>query len=170
MSILIRTEEPKDQEAVYDLVEEAFDSELEANLLRLFDANNSSAFSLVAEKSSQVVGQILLSKMTDDIESNLKIYALGPMAVDPDFQNSGIGTKLVNKAIEKAVKSGVDAIFVLGHDSYYPKFGFVSTAEYDIACEYDVPAEVFMVKDLTGQLSILKGETVRYANEFKEVF
>ena len=171
MIVKIRKEELKDQEVVYDLVEDAFDSELEADLVRLFDISKNGVLSLVAEVDNKVVGYILLSQMSV-FESNddIKIYSIGPMAVDPEYQQNGIGTKLVNEIIKMAKNSGVDAIFVLGHNSYYPKFGFVSTEDYDIVCEYDVPPEVFMVLGLTDKFSTIHGKEVRYAKEFGQVF
>ncbi|ORU77780.1 GNAT family N-acetyltransferase, partial [Francisella tularensis subsp. holarctica] len=42
--------------------------------------------------------------------------------------------------------------------------------EYQIKCEYDVPADVFMVLDLSAKLASLKGQTVYYAEEFGKIF
>jgi putative acetyltransferase len=58
----------------------------------------------------------------------------------------------------------------LGHPSYYPKFGFKSTARYQIKCEYDVPDDVFMALDISGKLVFLKNQTVYYAEEFRKIF
>ena len=36
-------------------------------------------------------------------------------------------------------------IIVLGHANYYPRFGFVPASRLGIACEWEVPDDVFMV-------------------------
>ena len=52
---------------------------------------------------------------------------------------------------------------------YYPRFGFGPTVGTGLACEFDVPAEVFMVAELTpGSLSALSG-TARYMPQFNDV-
>ena len=44
---------------------------------------------------------------------------------------------------------------VIGHPGYYPRFGFVPSIKYNITSEYDVPPDVFMIKEL--QLGVLDG-------------
>jgi len=46
-------------------------------------------------------------------------------------------------------------VVVLGHPEYYPRFGFVPSINYDIRSEYEVPPDVFMIKEL--EESALKG-------------
>ena len=51
---------------------------------------------------------------------------------------------------------------VLGHPSYYPKFGFAPASQYGIKSEYDVPDDVFMARELKpNALKDAKG-TVKY--------
>lgn len=58
---------------------------------------------------------------------------------------------------------------VLGHPTYYPRFGFVPSVRYGIKSEYNVPDEVFMIAELRE--GALAGRTgmVRYAAEFNDV-
>jgi len=37
---------------------------------------------------------------------------------------------------------------VLSHPEYYPRFGFAPGVHSGLGCEYDVPAEAFMVLEL----------------------
>ena len=85
--------------------------------------------------------------MTAEKDNKLKIYGLAPMCVALRYQHQEIGTKLVEIIIKEARKNNIDAIFVLGHPSYYPKFSFKPAREYKIKCKYDVQANVFMVLD-----------------------
>lgn len=108
--------------------------------------------------------------MSAEKGESLNIYGLAPMCVAPEYQNQGIGTKLVEKVIQEAKKNNIDAIFVLGHPSYYPRFGFKPTSLYKIKCEYDVPADVFMVLDLSNKLHSIENQIVYYAEEFRKAF
>jgi len=39
-------------------------------------------------------------------------------------------------------------VVVLGHPGYYPRSGFVPSIKHNITMEYDVPPDVFMIKEL----------------------
>ncbi|ACD31290.1 GNAT family N-acetyltransferase [Francisella tularensis] len=171
MHVKIRYEKLKDQELIYKLISEAFDTSDEEKLVRLLHTDHQSLISLVAETDdSSIIGQAIISKMTAEKDETLKIYALAPMSVAPKYQHQGIGSKLIEAIIKEAKKNNINAIFVLGHPSYYPKFGFKPATEYQIKCEYDVPADVFMILDLSAKLASLKGQTVYYAEEFGKIF
>jgi putative acetyltransferase len=59
-------------------------------------------------------------------------------------------------------------VVVLGHPSYYPRFGFAPASTKNIACEYEAPDEAFMMLELTaGYLSGAEG-TIRYHDAFGE--
>jgi hypothetical protein len=59
-----------------------------------------------------------------------------------------------------------DAVVVLGHPQYYPKFGFVPAETKGLRCQFDVPPEAFMVLELRiGALEQTRG-VVRYCPEF----
>ena len=83
---------------------------------------------------------------------------LAPMAVASQYQHKGIGSKLIKAGLEQCQALGYDAVIVLGHPDYYPKFGFVPSVKYNIKSEYDVPDEVFMVLELVpGSLKDQQG-------------
>ncbi|APC91140.1 MULTISPECIES: GNAT family N-acetyltransferase [Francisella] len=171
MHVKIRYEKLKDQELIYKLISEAFETSDEEKLVRLLHTDHQSLISLVAETDdNSIIGQAIISKMTAEKDDKLKISGLAPMCVAPRYQHQGIGTKLIEAIIKEARKNNIDAIFVLGHPSYYPQFGFKPAVEYQIKCEYDVPADVFMVLDLSAKLAQLKDQIVYYAEEFSKVF
>jgi putative acetyltransferase len=91
------------------------------------------------------------------------------MCVLPRYQHQGVGSALIRKVVIEAKRKHIDAIFVLGHPKYYPRFGFSQTDELNIFTEYDVPAEFFMVLDITRKLKNIENKTVCYAHEFKEM-
>ena len=91
------------------------------------------------------------------------------MAVLPQYQEQGIGSQLVREGLKACADLGYDAVFVLGHPSYYPRFGFEPARPKGFPSEYDVPDEVFMALELKpGALEDRKG-TVNYHAEFESV-
>ena len=89
---------------------------------------------------------------------------LAPMAVAPLHQRRGIGSALVRAGVDEARQLGVDVVAVLGHPTYYPRFGFSPASRFSITCEYDVPDEAFMVRELRpGALAGKKGVVMYHA-------
>jgi putative acetyltransferase len=100
---------------------------------------------------------------------NLNIMGLGPMAVAPDHQRKGIGSALVREGLKRCKQLGCQAVVVLGHAEYYPRFGFVPAARYGIRSGYDVPDDVFMIAELV--VGALRGASgvIRYDEAFGSV-
>ncbi len=70
---------------------------------------------------------------------------LAPMAVLPENQRQGIGSKLIKTGISKMKNRKCPFIIVVGHPDYYPRFGFEPASRYGIQSEWDVPDEAFMI-------------------------
>ena len=171
-NIVIRQETAKDYPAVYALNLSAFGRKEEARLtdrLRLSDAFIPE-LSLVATIENKIVGYILFTKIrivnnADETQS----LSLAPMAVLPEMQCEGIGSRLINYGLQKARKLGYKSVIVLGHKEYYPKFGFVPTTKWCIKAPFNIPADAFMGLELVeGGLEGVTG-TVRYAKEFNNI-
>ncbi len=47
------------------------------------------------------------------------------MSVSPNCQGLGIGAKLIKAGHEVAGTLGYEAIVLIGHEGYYPRFGYV---------------------------------------------
>jgi putative acetyltransferase len=95
------------------------------------------------------------------------MLGLAPVAVLPDYQRQGIGGVLIRHGIEECARLNCQAIVVLGHPEYYPRFGFIPANQKGLKCEYSVPDEAFMVLELEcGALDGCSG-TVKYRPEFK---
>ena len=91
------------------------------------------------------------------------------MAVLPGWQNQGIGSMLVQKGLEACRRQKFEAVVVLGHPRFYPRFGFIPSVEFGIRSEYDVSPEVFMILELKpGVLSGSPG-TVKYHEVFDRI-
>ncbi|QSW89988.1 MULTISPECIES: N-acetyltransferase [Flavobacterium] len=153
MEVLIRQENKNDYESVFRLIEKAFKD------LEYSDHNEqflverlrkSEGFipqlSIVAEVGGQIVGHILFTKL--QIVNELNVFeslALAPVSVLPEFQGKEIGSKLILYGHEQAERLGYESVVLLGHEGYYPRFGYERCEKYNIKMPFDVPAENCMV-------------------------
>ena len=153
----IRTENEEDKASVRAVNVSAFDTISEADLVVALHEQAHPIISLVADEEGSIVGHIMFSPMILTGHPELEIMGLAPMAVLPEHQRKGIGSALVRVGLDACVKIGVGAVVVLGHSEYYPRFGFLPSSRFGIGCEYEVPEEVFMVKEL--QQGYLRGAT-----------
>jgi len=157
--MLIRIEKKEDINEIRQLNIKAFGQNAESNLIDSLRKAGVPLISLVAKSHGTLIGHILFSPV--DLKpqgKELKIAGLAPMAVLPDHQNKGIGSKLVSVGLEHCKQMGYDAVIVLGHPDYYPRFGFTSSVKFGIKSTYEVPDNVFMIKELKeGVLSNCHG-------------
>ena len=170
MTVAIRLEEAIDLAAIRDVNLTAFPEPAEANLVDALRANGKATLSLVAAQDEKIIGHILFSPMTmESNEGQCQVLALGPMAVLPDAQGQGVGSMLVRAGLDRCKRAGVGCVLVLGHPTFYPRFGFKPASPFGIRCEYRVAPEYFMVVELAeGALSAISG-IARYAPEFAGV-
>ncbi|HEY5648662.1 MAG TPA: N-acetyltransferase, partial [Nitrospiria bacterium] len=126
--------------------------------------------SLVYEEKRELLGHIFFTPvdLVGDAPGIL-LMGLAPMAVVPDRQRQGIGSALVKAGIQECISEGYDAVFVLGHPEYYPRFGFVPSVAYGIRSEFKVPDEVFMVLELRENALKGKQGTIKYHKAFQNV-
>lgn len=160
----IRPEASGDRAAIHTLNVAAFGQPDEADLVDRLREQAEGYIGLVAEQAGEVVGHIAFSPATlDPAHPGLDVRGLAPMAVTPGCQRQGVGSALVRAGLDACRASGADAVVVLGHPAYYPRFGFASGA---LRCEYDVPPEVFMALSLTPEALDGVEATVRYHPAF----
>jgi putative acetyltransferase len=75
----------------------------------------------------------------------------------------------VEAGIERLHSMSCPFIVVIGHPTFYPRFGFQPAASYGLTCEWNVPAEVFMVKILTPEVGDRLRGMARYRAEFSAI-
>ena len=164
--IAIRRERPGDEQAIHRVNESAFGGLDEAAIVHALRANGGMTLSLVAELDGAVVGHILFSSVS--IEPEGTAVGLAPMAVLPGQQRRGIGGRLVRESLELLRAAGHDAVVVLGHPEYYPRFGFVRASRFGLRCEFECPDEAFMAMELTPGTLTGRSGIVRYRSEFHQ--
>ncbi len=126
----IRSAQADDAEAIDRVIRAAFaGTEFghrgEAELVRMIAADGDALVSLVAERNGEIVGHVLFSRM--DVEADgapLAAAGLAPVAVLSDFQGQGIGDALIRAGLDELRGQGIGMSFVLGHEGYYPRFGY----------------------------------------------
>ncbi|SCG79134.1 putative acetyltransferase [Micromonospora echinaurantiaca] len=80
---------------------------------------------MVAEYGGEVVGYALLTRVrVRSDEHTAPALALGPVAVAPHRQRIGLGTAVVQAALDAATELGERLVVVLGAPAYYRRFGF----------------------------------------------
>jgi putative acetyltransferase len=142
---LVRPPKLKDFPGIHAVETAAFGREDEALIVEGVRAEGAALVELVAEEDGEIIGHILMSRMTT--EPVQRVAGLGPVAVRPDMQGRGWGEGLCQAAIEIVRSQGADAVVVLGHETYYPRFGFSREAARLIASPYaHLPA--FMALEL----------------------
>lgn len=126
--------------------------------------------SLVARNDQGILGHILLSEIhIVGGKSECISLAMAPVSVHPEFQGLGIGSALIDEAILKAKELGYGSVIVLGHPEYYPRFGFQSTANWQIQAEFEVPEEALMGLELeVGALEACRMGVIEYPDVFFE--
>lgn len=83
------------------------------------------ALSLVAEIDGQIVGHVLfMPERTRLLGEDVAIVNLAPIAVDPARQKQGIGGALIEAGHSLAREKGYALSILLGHTTYYPRFGY----------------------------------------------
>ncbi|MCA9900399.1 MAG: N-acetyltransferase [Anaerolineales bacterium] len=170
MNLIIRRETAVDTPKVYAVEAAAFGRPAEAELVQKLQQSVVNTISLVALLGNDLVGHILFSPVTVKSEAGeFTAVALGPVAVDPSHQNKGIGAELCRQGIEACRKAGYELAFVLGHPTYYPRFGFAPSAPHGLYCQFEVPEEVFMVLELVPGALRGKRGTVYYHALFSGV-
>jgi putative acetyltransferase len=196
LSLIIRAELPEDLAAIREVNRRAFNQDQEANLVDALRSNGAALLSLVAILDGQVVGHIMYSPATIGTDSRSEPTrvrvsnaagtgegvtgegvtgaevtgaALAPMAVLPEHQRHGIGSKLIEAGTQKLRDSGHPFIIVLGHPDYYPRFGFIPANTLGITCEWDVPSEAFMILILDQSKTQTLSGLAKYRPEFATV-
>lgn len=170
MEIKIRQEQEKDWDSVYRVVKAAFEAAEHAdgdeqdlvNRLRRSDAFIPE-LSLVAEWKGGIIGHVLFTKIKI---GNHESLALAPVAVLPVYQGQGVGKKLIEAGHRRAKELGFCSIIVVGHPTYYPRFGYTPASKWNISAQFAVPDDCFMALELTKDG--LKGVSgrVEHAREF----
>ncbi|TVQ85283.1 MAG: N-acetyltransferase, partial [Micavibrio sp.] len=103
MTFVIRKEEEGDFQTVHSLHCAAFSGTAEADLVDALRKSGDSVVSLVAvDAEDLILGHVLLSRL----DAPMRALALAPVAVLPEYQGCGIGSRLIRESLTQAEQSG----------------------------------------------------------------
>lgn len=153
-------EDLNERAAIRAVNEAAFGGTEEADLVDGLRADRHVLVSLIAEIASSAVGHCLFSRMWIRTSDGLvSAVALAPVAVVPNHQRQGIGSRLIQHGLELLREQGERVAIVVGHPAYYPRFGFSAHAAGRL--ESPFPREAFMALELSvGALEGISGQVV----------
>ncbi len=168
--ITIREEKQRDYERVRIVNEQAFGQPDEGRIVDKLRESCKEKVSLVAVSDTAIIGHIFFNPVTIEIlDGFIQGMGLAPMAVLPNFQNKGVGSLLVNEGLRIIKAMSYPFVIVLGHENYYPRFGFERASQYGITCQWEgVPDDAFMAMIIDEP--VMKGVAgiARYRDEFDE--
>jgi len=153
--LTIRAERAGDEAAIAALLYQAFlnhphhppgSEPVEDGIVAGLREAGALTLSLVAEQDGELVGHLAASPVTV-AGAECGCFGIGPVAAGPAWQNQGIGSALMRRAIALMTEQGAAGLVVMGEPAYYQRFGFRA----EPALRYPgVPAEYFMALALNG--------------------
>ncbi|MCW2962924.1 MAG: family acetyltransferase [Actinomycetia bacterium] len=137
---MLRSAQPDDHAAIVALTDVAFEGSEEAlRVVRELEPE----ISLVYEDGGAIVGHVMLTRME---MGDHRPFQLSPLSVAPSHQNRGIGSELTREALRLADEAGEPLVLVLGHPTYYPRFGFEPATALGLEAPRDFGAAWMAVK------------------------
>ena len=161
----IRPEREEDTSGVRRVLEAAFPTAAEADLVERLRRGAKSVIALAAEDDGEVVGHIVFSPLSLEPLAGAIGLGLGPVAVLPDHEKHGVGRRLVQNGLAACHAWGAGFVTVLGDPEYYGRFGFEPASEHGLLNEFGAGPH-FMVFPLKKNGLPPRGTLIRYAPEF----
>ena len=137
---------------------------------------------IVAEHNNKIVGNVVCLKsfiMADD-GNQYEVLSLGPISVLPEYQQQGIGGRMIALTKKLASEMGFRAILLCGDPDYYLRQGFIPAETLGIRTEDNMYATALHVCELyDNALANVKGRYIEdkiyqidksAANEFDKRF
>jgi putative acetyltransferase len=124
--------------------------------------------SFVAEAEGQLVGQVLYTRaLLDAPQQLIDVLVLSPIGVVPALQRQGVGGALIVESLRWLTEhTAYPLVFLEGHPSYYPRFGFQPGGPLGFRKpSLRTPDEAFMVHPLRTTHDTLSG-TLVYPDAF----
>ncbi|ADJ59085.1 GNAT family N-acetyltransferase [Lactococcus cremoris] len=172
--MIIKTINLEDYKEVAELIRESFSQSEHGygNEAELVDKiRNEEGYikdlEIVAFEDGKITGHGLLSEVSIVNQSqSFKGLVLAPLDVLPAYQGKGIGAAILLELEKRAKILDYSFISILGHESYYPRFGYVPASQYQIQAPFEVPDQNFMIKELIDGRLEGKSGVIQYSEAF----
>lgn len=151
---MIRAARPEDHDAIVAVTGAAFRGEEKAlRIVREIEPE----IAIVYEQDGQIVGHTMLSRMQMGAHRPLQ---LSPLSVAPSHQGRGIGSALTREALRLADEAGEPVVLLLGHPTYYPRFGFEPAQPLGIEAASGEYGDAWMAAKLSAYDPSYRGTVV----------
>jgi putative acetyltransferase len=163
-----RAERAEDAATVDTIVAAAFGRRHEADIVRRVRPGRALVSSMVALRDGLAVAHVLFSRVGIPQLPSVAACALGPVAVEPRLQGTGIGSALIDTAIARLPSDRFELLFVLGNPRYYGRFGFELAAAHGYHYASHDFDRAFQVRALRGAITPAQDAWVTYHAAFDE--
>ncbi|WP_372425803.1 GNAT family N-acetyltransferase [Salinarimonas chemoclinalis] len=157
LSLTIRPEVSGDADAIERLHERAFGpGRFARSAYRLREgAAHDPGLSFTANVGTLLVGSVRLSPIW---AGRVPALILGPLTVEPAFENRGIGAALMTRSLAAARAAGHGLVLLVGDEPYYRRFGFAAVPRGRLAMPGPVdPARFLALELVAGTLAQARG-------------
>jgi putative acetyltransferase len=151
--VTIRAMCPSDRAAVREINRLALRMDEPGTFERLLGSLADARALVAQDAAGQVIGHVIFTPvLAGPPGMEVSGMGLGELAVLPSRQRRGIGAALARAGLDQLRQAGCRFVIVVGHASYYPRFGFVPGARLGLRCQWPkVPDEAFMALYLDPQ-------------------
>jgi predicted N-acetyltransferase YhbS len=157
LSLIIRPEASVDEDAIERLHERAFGpGRFARTAYRIREgAAHLLDLSFTALVGTLLVGSVRLTPVKAGEQPGLM---LGPLTVDPAFENRGIGAALIERALDAAREAGHALVLLVGDEPYYARFGFTRVPRGQLVMPGPVDPDRLLAAELVeGSLANARG-------------
>ncbi len=150
------------QQKIEQLLDQAFGVNRTSKISYRYRQNVSAIHELswVAMHQEQLVGTIRYWPVT--INQQHLALLLGPLAIAPEYRNSGLGQRLTNQTIEIAKKLCYHLVFLVGDYAYYRRLGFEPTIPYGIFMPDEKPERLLVRELISGFINKVSGPLCKF--------
>jgi putative acetyltransferase len=148
---VIRAARASDQEAIVAVHRAAFGSENGVRIVTEVEP----VVSLVCEEEGEIAGHVMLCHV--DLDGR-PVLQLSPLGVEPGRQGRGVGSALTVEALRVAEDAGEPLVLVLGHPTYYPRFGFEPATPLGLLPPNPAWGDPWMVRRLSAYDPSIRGQ------------
>jgi putative acetyltransferase len=166
LSIHIRPVTADDHPSIRHIAQSAFAGTDEVKLVDALRTGGWVIAELVAEVDDQIVGHVLFSRIALATQTRrISLVSLAPVAVLPDYQKQGIGSRLIRSGLKQLQDQGESVVVVLGHPEYYPRFGFSAELAQSLHSPFSGKPAWMALEIHSGALKDIQGQ-VEYSPPF----
>jgi len=156
----------EDQASIRRILEAAFGSDAEANLVEQLRDEKTHwipRYSILgftaaipdSEFETSAAAYALLHRCTVGDQPGLM---LAPSGVLPQHQGEGAGTAVIDAALRLAQEDGEPFVLVYGYPRYYPRFGFRPASGVGITAEWAEETPALQIRTLDENAGLPSGE------------